>query len=46
MENVIITPHHAGPSVPDEMVAFFLDNLDRWQRGAPMRGVVDREKGF
>ncbi len=46
MENVIITPHHAGPSVPDEMVAFFLDNLDRWQRGATMHGVVDREKGF
>lgn len=46
MGNVIITPHHAGPSVPNEMVAFFLDNLDRWRRGKAMRGTVDRSEGF
>jgi len=46
MENVIITPHHAGPSMPKEMVAFFLDNLDRWRRGKAMRGTVDRSEGF
>jgi phosphoglycerate dehydrogenase-like enzyme len=46
MENVIITPHHAGPSVPGEVVAFFLDNLERAKRGASLRGVVDHERGF
>jgi len=46
MPNVVVTPHHSGPSVPEEMVDFFLDNLDRWKSGSPLRGAVDRERGF
>lgn len=46
MKNVIVTPHHSGPSVPEEIVAFFLDNLERAKQGLPMRGVVDRERQF
>ncbi len=46
MENVIVTPHHAGPSVPEEMVAFFLENAERWRRGETLWGLVNQEKGF
>lgn len=46
MPNVVVAPHHSGPSVPAEMVDFFLVNLDRWRSGSPLRGAVDREKGF
>jgi glyoxylate/hydroxypyruvate reductase A len=46
MPNVVVAPHHSGPSVPEEMVDFFLDNLDRWKSGSSLRGVVDRDRGF
>jgi len=46
MENVVVTPHHAGPSLPQEMVEFFLANLSRFRRGEPLRGQVDIERGF
>jgi glyoxylate/hydroxypyruvate reductase A len=46
MKNVIVTPHHSGPSVPEEIAAFFLDNLERARRSAPMRGIVDQAKQF
>ena len=46
MPNVVVAPHHSGPSVPEEMVDFFVDNLDRWKNGNPLRGAVDRDKCF
>ncbi len=46
MKNVIVTPHHSGPSIPEEMTAFFLDNLERARQGKPMRGIVDQTKQF
>lgn len=46
MPNVVVTPHHSGSSVPEEMVDFFLDNVSRWRGGGPLRGVVDRDSGF
>lgn len=46
MPNVIVTPHHAGPSLPQEMVEFFLANLARFRRGEPLRGRVDLTQGF
>ncbi len=41
--NVIVTPHSAGHSDGNEkrVLAIFLDNLQRWQRGAPLRHRVD-----
>jgi len=27
-------------------VKLFLENLDRWSRGAPLRNVVDKHLGF
>jgi glyoxylate/hydroxypyruvate reductase A len=43
---VSLTPHLAGPNVLDEIVRFSLDNLARWERGDPLVGVVDRERGY
>lgn len=46
MPNVVVTPHHSGPSVPEEMVGFFLANLVRFRQGQPLSGVVDLQRGF
>ncbi|WP_036436090.1 D-2-hydroxyacid dehydrogenase [Mycobacterium sp. URHB0044] len=44
MENVLVSPHMSGDVIgwQDSSVALFLDNLDRWRRGAPMLNVVDK----
>jgi glyoxylate/hydroxypyruvate reductase A len=46
MPNVTITPHHAGLNIPEEIAAFFLENLHRYDRGEPLRGVVDPRRGY
>ena len=48
MPNVIITPHVAGQSAwrIDDMTDFFVENLHRWQRGEPLRNLVDKRLGF
>ncbi len=46
MPNVIITPHLSGPSIPEEVCQFFMDNLQRYQEKAPLAGVVDRKLGY
>lgn len=40
-KNLTITPHIAGPMVPTLMAALFLDNLQRYRQGDPLRGEVD-----
>jgi phosphoglycerate dehydrogenase-like enzyme len=46
--NVLISPHcsavHAGWD--DAAFAIFLDNLDRYLRGEPLRNVVDPARGY
>ncbi|GAP94446.1 D-2-hydroxyacid dehydrogenase [Leptolyngbya sp. NIES-2104] len=44
LPNVFITPHCSGysPRIPDRMIALFLDNLDRYRTGRPLRNVVDK----
>jgi phosphoglycerate dehydrogenase-like enzyme len=46
--NVVITPHSSGfrESHWDEMVALFSDNLRRYERGEPLRNVVDLDAGY
>jgi phosphoglycerate dehydrogenase-like enzyme len=47
-EQVIISPH-AGALFGgwrEAIVEVFLENLDRWLRGAPLRNVVDKSAGF
>jgi glyoxylate/hydroxypyruvate reductase A len=46
MPAVTVTPHVSGPSRADDVVRFFLDNLDRFRRGAPLVGLVERGRGY
>jgi phosphoglycerate dehydrogenase-like enzyme len=46
LENVIITPHVSGINIPEEICAEFVKNYERWIRGDPLIGLVDREKGY
>jgi phosphoglycerate dehydrogenase-like enzyme len=48
MENVIITGHYAGttPEYDRRAIDLFLDNLERYVAGEPLRNVVDRELGY
>jgi phosphoglycerate dehydrogenase-like enzyme len=38
LPNVLVTPHNAGAASGNDrrVLDIFLDNLDRWQRGAPL----------
>jgi D-2-hydroxyacid dehydrogenase (NADP+) len=48
MENVIITAHYAGatPHYNERAMAIFLDNLQRFSAGTPLRNQVDRQAGY
>jgi len=46
LDNVVITPHVAGPSTSDEIAPVFNDNLARYLRGRPLQHVVDRGRGY
>jgi phosphoglycerate dehydrogenase-like enzyme len=48
MENVLISPHVSGSSAAfnQRAVDLFLDNLERFHRGEPLRHVVDPERGY
>ncbi len=46
MPNVVITPHMAGPTDPEQVVPTFNENLRRYLAGARLRNVVDRRRGY
>lgn len=48
LENFVFTPHYAGktPHYDERVMAIFLDNLQRYQAGEPLRNVVDRKLGY
>ena len=48
MENVIITAHYAGatPRYTERAMEIFLDNLQRYRAGEPLRNVVDKKLGY
>jgi phosphoglycerate dehydrogenase-like enzyme len=46
LDTVAVTPHIAGPDVPEEIVPVFSDNLARFLAGRPLRHVVDRRRGY
>jgi phosphoglycerate dehydrogenase-like enzyme len=46
LENVIVTPHISGINIPEEICEEFVRNYDRWVKGEPLIGLVDREKGY
>jgi phosphoglycerate dehydrogenase-like enzyme len=46
LENVIVTPHVSGINMPEEICEEFVRNYERWVKGEPLVGLVDREKGY
>jgi len=48
LPNVFITPHCSGnsPRVKERSLALFLDNLNRYLQGQPLRNVVDKTAGY
>jgi phosphoglycerate dehydrogenase-like enzyme len=46
LDNLILTPHIAGPSTPAEVAPIFNDNLRRYLSGRPLRYVVGRRRGY
>ncbi len=46
LDNAIITPHISGPSIPEDIIKVFLDNLERFERGRNLVGIVDLGKGY
>jgi glyoxylate/hydroxypyruvate reductase A len=46
LDNVVVTPHIAGPSTPEELAPVFNDNLTRFLAGRALRHVVDRARGY
>jgi len=48
MGNVIITSHYAGltPEYDNRALEIFLDNLERYYNGEPLRNVVDKRLGY
>lgn len=48
MENVIITPHHAGDldDYAERVAELFLKNLARYQAGRPLLNTIDKRLGY
>lgn len=48
MDNVIITSHYSGltPQYDERALEIFLENLQRYQQGEPLRNVVDKSLGY
>jgi phosphoglycerate dehydrogenase-like enzyme len=45
---LLISPHMSGDykSAPEDMIAQFLENLERFVRGEQLVNVVNKELGF
>ncbi len=45
---LLLSPHMSGDAVgwKERVVALFLDNLDRYVSGRPLRNVVDKRRGY
>ena len=48
MPGVMISPHMSGRrrGLAGQLVEVFLDNLQRWCAGQPLRNVVDKAVGY
>jgi phosphoglycerate dehydrogenase-like enzyme len=46
LENVTVTPHVSGINIPAEICDEFVRNYEKWVKGEPLIGLVDREKGY
>jgi len=43
---VILTPHVASMTRPETAVDFVLETIERHEAGLPLRGLVDRKRGY
>ena len=43
---VTITPHNAASSMPNALVDYVLNQIERFERGEPLQNVVDRAAGY
>ena len=43
---LLLTGHSAAPTSPSAMVELFVENLQAWQDGKPLRGEVDFARGY
>ncbi len=48
MQNVILTCHYSGmtPRYHERAFAIFLDNVQRYSTGQPLRNIVDKQLGY
>jgi glyoxylate/hydroxypyruvate reductase len=48
LDNVILSPHSASTlrTENEDLVELFLENLDRWRRGEPLRNLYDPVAGY
>ncbi|MFT4799288.1 MAG: phosphoglycerate dehydrogenase-like enzyme [Candidatus Azotimanducaceae bacterium] len=46
LANLTVTPHISAPSFPVDVAKIFLDNLSRYEDGAPLRYEVDLDSGY
>jgi glyoxylate/hydroxypyruvate reductase A len=46
LDNVVVTPHISGPSLPEEIAPIFNENLRRFLAGRPLNGRVDIRRGY
>jgi phosphoglycerate dehydrogenase-like enzyme len=48
LRNVIVSPHCADNRAGwlEDSMRFFLESLERFRRGEPLRNVVDKRRGY
>ncbi|MGS0681901.1 D-2-hydroxyacid dehydrogenase [Shewanella sp. 125m-7] len=46
LDNVIITPHIAAPSFPEQVVEIFAENFHKWIKGETLSHRVHFERGY
>jgi phosphoglycerate dehydrogenase-like enzyme len=46
MDNVIVTPHHSGANLTEEMIEIVVSNLERYESNASLINEVDLSKGY
>jgi glyoxylate/hydroxypyruvate reductase A len=43
---IVVTPHIASETQPETSAGVVIDNIRRHQRGEPLVGLVDRQRGY
>ena len=46
LDNVIVSPHISGPSLPEAIAEVFIENLKRFEKGKTLEGVVNLEREY